>query len=105
MSKQPPKLKGLTKSEIASNLAEKAGLTKAQVTKLFDAMAELANKELHRAGNFTVPNMVKIQAKHKAATAARQGRNPKTGESLTISAKPAKTVLRGRVLTGLKSTW
>lgn len=103
--KKVPEGKAMSKSELASELASKVELSKAQVSKLLDAMADLADKEMHRAGAFTVPGIVKVQAKLRAATKSRPGRNPKTGETITISAKPARIVLRGRVLKPLKKSW
>lgn len=103
--KKAPKLKGLTKTQAIAELATKSDLTKVQVGKVMDALFDLAVKETKRAGNFTIPGLVKLQAKNKAATPARPGRNPKTGEALTISAKPAKIVIRGRILAPLKAAW
>jgi nucleoid DNA-binding protein len=38
----------------------------------------------------------------KPKTPARQGRNPKTGEPMTIAAKPARTVVKAQALKSLK---
>ena len=39
---------------------------------------------------------------NKKATPARQGRNPLTGEPITVKAKPARKVVKCRPLKGLK---
>jgi len=103
--KKVPSEKGLTKTALVGALAEKTGLTKVQVGKALEVLAELADKELHRAGQFAIPGIVLLKAKLKAATAARPGRNPKTGEAITISAKPAKIVVRAQVKKDLKKSW
>jgi DNA-binding protein HU-beta len=71
------------KTELQQQVAEEAGLNKAQAARAVDAVLEsisnaLANGEEVRLtgfGNFRVTN-----------TAARTGRNPRTGESINIAA-------------------
>lgn len=103
--KKVPKGKKMTKAQLASELAQKTELTKVQIVKVLDTLADIADKETHKNGVFDIPGIVKIQAKQRAATPARQGRNPKTGEAITISAKPARVVLRARVLKPMKASW
>ena len=101
----PPKSnkgKALTKAQMVSEIASKAGLTKAQVNSMFDAMSEVIGEELKAGRPVTVPGLVKVTLTHKAATAARPGRNPFTGEAITIKAKPARKVVKVRALKALK---
>ncbi len=71
------------KTELQQQVAEEAGLNKAQAARAVDAVLDsiskaLANGEEVRLtgfGNFRVTN-----------TAARTGRNPRTGESINIAA-------------------
>jgi DNA-binding protein HU-beta len=91
-----------SKSQLASDLATKTGITKAQASELLGHLQSIATAQLKSAGVFTVPNIVKLTLKHKPATAARKGRNPFTGEEITIKAKPARRVPRARVLKALK---
>jgi nucleoid DNA-binding protein len=77
-------------------------LSKVQINAVLEALFDIAVKETKRAGVFNIPNLVKLRTAHKAATAARPGRNPFTGESITIKAKPAKTVVRAKVLKQFK---
>lgn len=88
--------KGLTKSQVISELAEKAGVGKKEVTGLLDAMVSLAYSEVKKSGEFTVPGLGKLI---KKARAARMGRNPATGETIKI---PAKTVVKFRVAKAAK---
>ena len=94
--------KGMTKSEIVSHLAQASGATKDVATKILDGLAELASKELKSSGVFAIPGIAKLTVKMKKATAARQGRNPATGETITIKAQPAKKVVRARIAKAMK---
>lgn len=88
--------KGLTKSQIISELAEKSGLSKKDVTSFLETMVELAYAETKKNGEFTVPGLGKLL---KKARAARMGRNPATGETIKIA---AKTVVKFRVAKAAK---
>jgi nucleoid DNA-binding protein len=97
------KEKALTKAQMASEIATRTGLTKAQVNGMLDAMSEVIGAELKAGRPVTVPGLVKVTLVHKAATPARPGRNPFTGEAITIKAKPARRVVKVRPLKALKN--
>jgi DNA-binding protein HU-beta len=84
------------KSELFAHFAEKFEMKRAQVRDLFDALAELAEKELKRSGEFVLPGMVKLVVQKRKA---RMGRNPATGEPIKI---PAKTVIKARIVKQMK---
>ena len=86
----------MTKSQLLSSLADATGLSKKDVTGLLDKMTEMAYKEVKKNGVFVVPGFGKMV---KIKRAARQGRNPATGETITI---PAKTVVKFRVAKAAK---
>lgn len=86
----------MTKSAIMSALAEKTGLSKKDVVGLMDAVVEMAYTEVKKSGVFVVPGIGKLV---KVKRAARQGRNPATGETIQI---PAKTVVKFRVAKAAK---
>jgi DNA-binding protein HU-beta len=102
MAVKSKKDKALTKAQLASELATKTGLSKAQINSVFDALSEVVSKELKGGRPVTVPGLVKVTLAHKAATPARPGRNPFTGEAITIKAKPARKVVKVRALKSLK---
>jgi DNA-binding protein HU-beta len=81
----------MTKSQILQTLAEKAEVTKKQATALVDAMTAMAYSEVKKSGEFTIPGIGKLVKKRREA---RQGRNPATGQTISI---PAKTVVKFRV--------
>ncbi len=86
----------MTKSAIIASLAESTGLSKKQVDGLLGEMATLAYKEVKKSGEFVVPGLGKLV---KIKRAARQGRNPATGETIQIA---AKTVVKFRVAKAAK---
>src|SRR5437763_1308367 len=98
------KAKAATKSATYQKLADATGLSKKDVAGFFDALSNLIKSELSKKGPgvFAVPGLLKIKRVEKPATKARQGRNPQTGEPMTIKAKPKRTVVRALALKGLK---
>src|SRR5947209_10220070 len=96
--------KGATKAEIYGEIAEKAGLSKKDVSKVFDGLSELIGKELGKKGPglFVVPGLLKLKVVRKPATKAKQGINPFTKEPMTIKAKPARNVVKAVPMKALK---
>lgn len=94
-----------SKGEIYSNLADNTGLTRKQVSGVFDCMGALIGQDLGKSGPqiFTIPGLAKITVQHKPATKARKGTNPFTGEEMMFKAKPARNVVKVRALKGLKT--
>lgn len=78
----------MTQTEVISSLADSCGCKKSQVKAMFDALTELATKEVRANGEFTVPGFGKLK---KTNRKARQGRNPATGAVINI---PAKTTVK-----------
>jgi DNA-binding protein HU-beta len=74
--------KALTKSQIASTLAEKVGVTKKQSAQFIEELAALAYK--NAKNTFTLPGLGKLVLVNRKA---RIGRNPATGEQIQIAAK------------------
>ena len=84
------------KSDLFAFFADKFEWKRAQVREFFDELNTLAEKELKRSGEFTIPGMVKLVVQRRKA---RMGRNPATGEPIKI---PAKTVVKARIAKQLK---
>ena len=97
--------KPMNKTEILTALSEATGLTKQQVTGLFDELAGLINKNLdvEGPGVFTISDLLQIKVVRNPATEEHQGINPFTKEEMTIKAKPAKNVVKLIALKGLKA--
>ena len=79
----------MTKSATIKVLAEKVDLPKKQVAGLLEELVKLAYKEAKNS--FTIPGLGKLVLVNRAA---RMGRNPATGEAISI---PAKRVLKFRI--------
>jgi hypothetical protein len=62
-----------------------------------DGPAQLSNAERVRVGG-----LVQLTVRVKPAQKKRKGRNPATGEEITIAAKPASVDLRARPLAAAK---
>lgn len=86
--------KALTKSQIASTLADSVGITKKQSAQFLEALAALAYK--NAKNTFTLPGLGKLKLKNRAA---RIGRNPATGAQIQI---PAKRVVKFTVAKAAK---
>ncbi len=93
-----------TKTEILGNIADTTGLSRKEVSGVFDAMSSLIKKDLSSRGpgSFTVPGLLKIKKVIKPHRPARPGINPFTGEQTTFKAKPAHNVVKARALKSLK---
>ncbi|MEL7466800.1 MAG: HU family DNA-binding protein [Pseudomonadota bacterium] len=72
------------KSEVVAAMAEGAGITQAQAAAALDAYAASAIAAMKDGGAAVLPGLGKFAAVHKEA---RQGRNPRTGETMTFAAK------------------
>ena len=100
--------KSLTKTEIYNGIAEETGLTKKEVSAVFDALAVLIDKELSKgkkqdAKTFTIPGLCKIVTKYKPADKGGQKKtNPFTGEEMITKPKPASQQVKIRPLKALK---
>ncbi len=102
MAKAAPKPP--TKTEVFSNIADATGLTKKEVSAVFDALTDQIQKSLGRGGPkmFTIHGLCKIVVQHKPATKEREGINPFTGEPTVFQAKPARNIVKVRPLKRLK---
>jgi len=86
--------KALSKSQTASTLAEKVGISKKQAVQFLDDLADLDYK--NAKNTFTLPGLGKLVLVNRKA---RLGRNPATGEQIQI---PAKRVVKFRVAKAAK---
>merc|ERR1712050_291331 len=89
----------LSKTAIAEMLAEKCELKRGQCSKLLSALSEVGAAGL-KGGKFTIPGLVVIKLKKKAATKACQ--RLMFGEMKVIKAKPAKTLVKAYPVGALK---
>lgn len=90
------KPKPLSKADLFAHFEQRLGLKRAQVKEIFEELAALSEKELKRSGQFVLPGMVTLVVRERQT---RLGRNPSTGETITI---PARTVVKARIARPLK---
>jgi len=78
----------MNKSEMARKLATKASLTQARSADVLEAIFDPAHgviaDELDAGGKVAIGGFGTFESRERAA---RAGRNPRTGESITIAAK------------------
>ena len=94
----------MTKAGITNEIAEKTGLTKKQVSSVFDEFAIVIERHIKKRspGQFKLPGLMKIEVKRKPATRARKGINPFTREETVFKAKPARRVVKVYALKALR---
>ncbi len=93
----------LTQTQLIAKLAEETELTKADVKTVLNALEETILSEINEAEKVKIGSLVQLQVKLKPATKEREGRNPATGETITIAAKPASVQLKARPLAKAKN--
>lgn len=74
----------MTKADIVERIAEKIGFTKKESQDLVESVLEIVKTTLESGENFKITGFGKFEVKHKAD---RRGRNPQTGESITIESR------------------
>jgi DNA-binding protein HU-beta len=91
-----------TKSEILAAISKETGLSRKQVSGVFDSLATIIRKSLRSNGIVTLPGLLKLKVVKKPATKQREGVNPFTGEKMIFKAKPASKKVRALPLKSLK---
>jgi len=102
--KNPAAKTAMTKSAILEEIAGNTGLSKKQVSSVFDEVTTLIERHIKKGavGQFALPGLAKIEVKRKPATKARKGINPFTGEETMFKARPARNVVKIRPLKKVK---
>jgi len=93
----------LTQSQMIAAVAERAEMSKAEAKRALDALDEIVLEELGNAQKVRLGGLVQLTVRVKPATKKRPGRNPATGEEITIAAKPASVDVRARPLAKAKA--
>jgi DNA-binding protein HU-beta len=93
----------LTQTQLAATLAERAEISKAEAKRIITTFEEIVLEELGNAQKVRIGGLVQLTVRVKPAQKKRQGRNPATGEEITIAAKPASVDLRARPLAKAKA--
>lgn len=85
----------MKKSEMIEALANKTGLTKADVEKVFNGTFDLFKSELEKGNNVSVAGFGTFKISERSA---REGRNPQTGETIQIAASKSVSFKAGSAL-------
>ena len=93
----------LTQTQLASEVADRSDLTKGDAKRALDALEDVVLEQLGDAEKVRIGRVVQLAVRVKEATKPRKGRNPATGEEITIAAKPAAVALKVRPLARAKA--
>ena len=93
----------LTQTQLASAVSDRAEISRNEAKRALAALEEIVLEELGNAQKVRVGGLVQLTVRVKPAQKARKGRNPATGEEITIAAKPASVDLRARPLARAKA--
>ena len=85
----------MNKVELVAAIAEKSELTKVDAEKVLKAFIDTVTEELKNGGKVQLVGFGTFEV---AERAERQGRNPKTGETITIPASKSPKFKAGRSL-------
>ena len=85
----------MKKSEMIDAIASKTGLTKADVEKVYNATFDLYKEELAKGEKVSVAGFGTFKISERAA---RDGRNPQTGETIHIAASKSVSFKAGNEL-------
>ncbi len=87
----------MTKSELVDQIADRAGLTKADAGRAVDAVVATVEEALRRGSDVTISGFGKF---HVSERGARTGVNPRTGERIQIAASRVPRFSAGSALKG-----
>ena len=85
----------MTKSELISKIAEKAQLTDKQAKDAVDAIRVEITEALKTGEKISLPGFGIFEVRERAA---RQSRNPRTGETVEVAAKRVPVFKPGKAL-------
>jgi DNA-binding protein HU-beta len=88
----------LTQPQLLAAVVDRAESTKADTKRVLDALEAVVLEELSNAQKVRIGGLVQLTVRVKPAQKKRPGRNPATGEEITIAAKPASVDVRARPL-------
>ncbi|HWB55277.1 MAG TPA: HU family DNA-binding protein [Tepidisphaeraceae bacterium] len=87
----------MTKSEVATSMAEKVGITKKQAAAFFAAQADLAYKQAKNT--FVIPGIGKLVLSERGPREMVMRFGPKAGQTIKV---PKKKVLKFKVAKAAK---
>ena len=85
----------MNKTELVAAMAEKAGLSKKDAEAALKAFTETVAEELKKGEKIALVGFGTFEVSERAA---REGRNPQTGDPMTIAASKAPKFKAGKAL-------
>lgn len=76
----------MNKYELIAAVAEKTGVMRGEVVRVLNAFSDTIDEQVRAGNEVTIPGLGKLKVVERPG---RQGRNPATGEPVTIPAKKA----------------
>jgi DNA-binding protein HU-beta len=76
----------MTKNELAEQVAKRNNVAASQARQMLESAIEIVSDELAGGGEVALAGFGKFSVSHRAA---RQGRNPSTGQTIQIAASKA----------------
>merc|ERR1719198_324814 len=95
-------VKAMPKSAIADAVGAACEQKRSEVSKVLDALAELAGKEVKGTGKFTIPGICMIKKRYNPATKA--GKRMAFGKEVKVKAKAAHNVVKAFAVSALKKS-
>jgi len=93
----------LTQTQLADEVAQRIGVSRTEAKNFLAALDEIVTEQIADAEKVKIGSVVQLEVRVRPATNARPGRNPATGEEITISAKPASVTVKARPLAKAKA--
>ena len=88
----------MNKAELVAAMADQAGLSKKDAESALKAFTDVVSEELKKGGKIQLVGFGTFEVSERAA---REGRNPQTGETMTIAASKAPKFKAGKALKDL----
>jgi DNA-binding protein HU-beta len=85
----------MNKAELIAHIADEAGITKTQANSALDSFVEVVAKTLKKGDKVTLVGFGTFSVSKRAA---RNGRNPQTGEAIKIKARKVARFKPGKDL-------
>lgn len=85
----------MTKADIVEKIAEKCGITKRESIDMVESVFSILKSTLEDGEDIKISGFGKFEVKKKHA---RKGRNPQTGEAITIDARSVLTFKPSSIL-------
>merc|ERR1719305_1671515 len=94
-------VQAMPKSAVADAMATACETKRSEMSKVLEALAEIATKEVKSTGKFKIPGVCMIKTRHKPARKA--GKRMAFGVEVKVKAQAACTVVKCFAVKDLKS--